>query len=133
MVTKSDIHFTQIDRRTRINSANLVNAIFDQFVHSFHPRKLILFGSQARGQVAEGSDIDLLVVLDSHHPLASLKRRDREGKLLDLFRYRSFGLDAFVLTEAEVQELQATNEGEWDLVLEILEEGKVLHDCATEA
>jgi len=43
-----------------------------------------------------------------------------------LFRYRSFGLDAIILTEAEVRKIQNENEGEWDLVLEVLEEEKIL-------
>ncbi len=48
--------------------------------------------------------------------------------MLDLFRYRSFGLDVIVLTRSEVQILIDTNEGEWDLVLEIVRQGKVLYE-----
>lgn len=48
--------------------------------------------------------------------------------MLKLFHYRSFGLDAMVLTESEIEKIQHENEGEWDLVLEILEEGKTLYD-----
>jgi len=57
-----------------------------------------------------------------------MRRNERAGKVLDLFRYRSFGLDVIVLTRTEVQDLLNTNEGEWDLVLEILDQGKSLYE-----
>lgn len=38
--------------------------ILDRIVARFHPRRVILFGSQARGTATERSDIDLLVVFD---------------------------------------------------------------------
>ncbi len=93
-----------------------------------HPRQVILFGSQAMAQPVKGSDIDLFICLDDHHPLAHMRRSERAGEVLNLFRFRSFGLDVLVLTQSEVRQLQETNEGEWDLVLEILEQGIVLYE-----
>jgi len=40
-----------------------VQAMVDYIAHDFHPVKVILFGSHARGDARPGSDIDLLVVL----------------------------------------------------------------------
>jgi uncharacterized protein len=42
-------------------------------VDQFHPKKVILFGSYAYGTPDEHSDIDLLVVYDTHQ--SALKRR----------------------------------------------------------
>ena len=42
-----------------------VQAIVDQIVHRFRPRKVILFGSYADGTLSEDSDVDLLVVMDT--------------------------------------------------------------------
>jgi len=39
-------------------------AIADTRVEKFHPVKLILFGSYARGRAQDDSDVDLLVVAD---------------------------------------------------------------------
>ena len=64
--------------------------------------------------------------------LAPLQHRNRAGKVLDLFRYRSFGLDTIVLTAAEIQQLQTTSEDEWNLVLEILATGKPLYERTKE-
>ena len=111
-------------------AAALIDAVASRIVHHLHPNRIFLFGSQQRGNATKDSDIDLLVILENRHQLASLSHRQRAGKVLDLFRYRSFGLDALVLTEAEIQQLQATNEEEWDLVLEILKTGKPLYERA---
>jgi predicted nucleotidyltransferase len=129
---QSQFDFTRIDRRTKKITTALIAAIRERIIEHVHPERIILFGSQARGKATRGSDIDLLIVIDDHHPLAPLIRRDRFGELLELFRYRSFGLDAIILTEAEVKKIRDENEGEWDLVLEVLEEGKILFDRSSE-
>jgi uncharacterized protein len=43
-------------------------ALLDPVVEFFHPRRIILFGSVARGQDGPDSDIDLLVILDDDAP-----------------------------------------------------------------
>ena len=105
-----------------------VEGVTERIVSSLRPRQVILFGSQAQASAESTSDIDLLICLDNHHPLAHSSHRDRASEILNLFRFRSFGLDVIVLTQSEMQELKDTNEGEWDLVLEILERGKVLYE-----
>ena len=47
---------TRIDRTT-------IQAIAQLIVERFNPEQVILFGSHARGEVGEHSDVDLLVVL----------------------------------------------------------------------
>lgn len=42
----------------------LIQRITARIVKRFHPEKVILFGSQARGNVTADSDLDLLVVMD---------------------------------------------------------------------
>jgi predicted nucleotidyltransferase len=120
--------FDRIDRRTKKVIPALIAAVTDRIISSMQPRQVILFGSQAQGQAHKASDIDLLICLDNHHPTAHLRRSERINEVLNLFRFRSFGLDVIVLTQSEVKNLLDTNEGEWDLVLEILERGKVLYE-----
>lgn len=43
-------------------------ALLDPVVAYFHPRRVILFGSQARGDAGTDSDFDLLVVVDDDTP-----------------------------------------------------------------
>src|SRR5919109_5481620 len=40
-----------------------LSEVVDRIVRKFHPEKIILFGSWARGTAREDSDLDLLVVL----------------------------------------------------------------------
>ena len=125
-------NFDAIDRRTKQVTPALIHAVTDRIVQHLQPDQVLLFGSQADGRATKESDIDLLVILDNQHRLASLQQRNRARTVLDLFRYRSFGLDAIVLTEAEIQQLQAANEDEWNLVLEILATGRRLYERAKE-
>ena len=128
--TNTQFDFDRIDRRTARVTPTLIAAIRDRIVERLQPEKIVLFGSRARGSASSASDIDLLLILNDKHPYAALKRWDRFGAVLKLFHYRSFGLDVMVLTEAEIKKLHDENEGEWDLVLEILEEGKTIYDRA---
>ena len=120
--------FDTIDRRTKQITPALINAVTDRIVRYLHPDQVYLFGSQANELANQDSDIDLLVILDNQHPLAPIQHRNRARRVLDLFRYRSFGMDVMILTEAEIEHLQSTNEDEWDLVLEILATGKPLYE-----
>jgi len=43
-------------------SDDILNKATDRLVAGFHPQRIILFGSQARGTADEHSDVDLLVV-----------------------------------------------------------------------
>ena len=40
----------------------ILSEITDRLVKGFHPDKIILFGSQARGTADERSDVDILVI-----------------------------------------------------------------------
>lgn len=50
-------------------------ALLDQVVAYFRPRRVVLFGSWARGEARPDSDIDLLVVLDDDAPDEKLAAR----------------------------------------------------------
>ena len=46
-----------------------IQALADKIVHEFHPEKIILFGSHARGDATTDSDVDLMVIIASdEHP-----------------------------------------------------------------
>ncbi len=49
--------------------------LLDQVVSVFHPRRVILFGSRARGDAREDSDFDLVVVVDDEAPDEMLSAR----------------------------------------------------------
>jgi predicted nucleotidyltransferase len=45
--------------------------LLNRAVDYFHPRRIVLFGSRARRQAGDDSDIDLLVILDDDAPRTS--------------------------------------------------------------
>lgn len=109
----------------------IIKTMCDRIINRYYPDKIFLFGSQAQGTQCSDSDVDLLIIIDDTNPLALLKRRDRYGQILRLFQYKRFGLDAIVLTNQEVQKVFAENEGEWDFVLDIINNGINLYERTT--
>jgi uncharacterized protein len=45
-------------------SDEVLNEVKQRLVDGFHPQKIILFGSQARGTADDRSDVDILVVCE---------------------------------------------------------------------
>jgi predicted nucleotidyltransferase len=80
-------------------SLELLKEVVDRLARGLHPEKIYLFGSQARAQAEEGSDIDLLVVV----PDSDLPRHRREALSYDLLWGLTTPVDVIVLTRAEFQ------------------------------
>jgi uncharacterized protein len=57
----------------RIDVQAQIDRMVKRIVRKFHPEKIILFGSQARGDAGPDSDVDLLIVM----PVAGSKRDKR--------------------------------------------------------
>jgi len=131
--TKTKIDFDSNERRPLQLSDFVIRKVCHRIVKKFHPLRIILFGSLSKGTATKNSDLDLLMIIDDKNNLAQLKRRDRYVEILRLFHHKGFGLDVIVLTNQEVKKLIAENEGEWDLILEIINEGKTLYERETEA
>ncbi|MGB0409921.1 MAG: nucleotidyltransferase domain-containing protein [Opitutales bacterium] len=48
----------------RVTTLQEIKAYADELVAKFTPQKVILFGSYARGEACEDSDVDLLVIMN---------------------------------------------------------------------
>jgi uncharacterized protein len=73
-----------------------INDIVDRLVQRFDPEKIILFGSYARGDACEDSDIDLLLVAETDLPL-----RDRFPAVRRLLADFPAAFDVFWKTPEE--------------------------------
>jgi uncharacterized protein len=70
-------------------SLNDIQQLVNDIAREFHPEKIILFGSHARGDAGPDSDVDLMVIIDSNeHPsrtAAEITHRVHPGRYaLDL-------------------------------------------------
>lgn len=91
-----------------------------QIVTKFHPQKIILFGSYARGNPRPESDVDLLVVMELTNRENRQMLAIRQSLEMDMF-----GLDIIVRSPQDLADRVAL--GDWFL-REILTEGKVLYE-----
>jgi len=58
-------------RKTRYPVRRAIEQMVQRIVRQFHPERVILFGSHARGEGGPDSDVDLLVVM----PVEGLKHK----------------------------------------------------------
>ena len=75
----------------------VLQSIVRKIAEAFHPLRIILFGSQARGEHRAHSDVDLFVEMKTADP--TLERR---LKVRRLFRPSLCGMDILVYTPEEV-------------------------------
>ena len=96
-----------------------IQSLTDQIVKNYHPQKIILFGSAARGDFGPDSDLDFLVIKKAV-PKSNIHRRWELRKLVD----ESLPVDFLVL---KPDELKIRLEKEDPFVEMIMKEGKVLY------
>lgn len=91
----------------------------ERIVQGFQPERIILFGSYARGNPTEDSDVDLLVIL----PFEGKGIR-KAAEILNQVNPR-IPVDLVVRTPEEVQQRLEWNDF---FLREIVEKGKVLYE-----
>jgi predicted nucleotidyltransferase len=96
-----------------------IESIVRQIVDKYHPEKIILFGSAARGDYEKANDLDFLIVKDDVPHLGI----DRMRELDDLID-REMAADMLVYRPAEFEERLALGD---PFIRLILEEGRVLY------
>ncbi len=101
---------------------NKINEIALRIAETVKPRKIILFGSYAKGRETEESDLDLLVVVENsdlpQYKRARTIRKHLRG-ITDIPR------DIVVYTEKEVNEWASVK---LSFISNILEYGKTLYE-----
>ena len=94
-----------------------------RIVEHFHPQRLILFGSRARGEAQEDSDFDLLIIAPSSEP-----RWRRTVPVYRLLAGLGVSKDIVWWTPEEIAEWRDVKS---HLIHRVLREGKVLYEKAT--
>ncbi len=114
-----EFDFTDHSRKALLEE-NLLR-VKEALVAKYQPEKIILFGSLAKGNVNETTDIDLLVVKDTQKAY-----NDRLRDIVNICDY-DVGIDFLVYNPDELKELAKTNAFVRN---EIIRKGEVIYDKA---
>ena len=75
-----------------------IRELVDRIVQAVHPRRIILFGSAARGQMGPHSDLDVLVVMPD-----GVHRRETACQIYRALRRLGVPKDVVVVTESDIK------------------------------
>jgi predicted nucleotidyltransferase len=100
--------------------SRLLDEICRRLVEHLNPRRIVLFGSRARGDSRPDSDVDLFIEMETDRPPP-----ERAVEVSALFGLRPWSLDVVVYTPAEVARLRGVR---GTLLDAIEKEGAVLYE-----
>jgi predicted nucleotidyltransferase len=98
----------------------LVQEIARKIVEEVHPRRIIAFGSYARGEHKPESDLDLIVEMETDKPFY-----ERGLAIAALFRDRRWAMDLLVYTPEEFAKQRRVL---GSLLSTVEQEGKVIYE-----
>jgi uncharacterized protein len=99
---------------------DILRGITSRIADAFHPRRIVLFGSRARGEARPGSDYDIFVEMET-----DLRPVERAARIDELFGWRDWSMDLVVYTPDEAKRC-VRNAG--FIMDEIEKEGVVLYE-----
>jgi predicted nucleotidyltransferase len=102
-----------------MTQAALLEHVTKTIVERFRPRRIMIFGSPARGEAGPDSDLDLFIEMDTPR-----RPPERAIEVSEAFGLRPWPMDIVVYTPEEVRRLRHVN----GTLLSVIEkEGKVLY------
>jgi len=96
-----------------------IKRVAERMAIAVNAEQVILFGSYARGDATEKSDVDLLIIAESDLP-----RFKRSRELYKLLKPHPFAMDIIVYTPQEIENGKKTDVS---FVSTVLKEGKTLY------
>lgn len=103
-----------------MTQAALLDHVTQTIVERFHPKRIVVFGSHARGDAGPDSDLDLFIEMET-----TRRPPDRAIEVSEVFGLRSWPMDIVVYTPEEVCRLRQVN----GTLLSVIEkEGKLLYE-----
>jgi uncharacterized protein len=98
----------------------VIDELVRRIVEAVHPRRIILFGSAARGEMGVNSDLDVLVVM----PEGTHRRWTAQEIYRSIWGF-GFAKDIVVVTESDIQEYGSNP---YMMIKTIMEEGRELYN-----
>jgi uncharacterized protein len=96
-----------------------LQGLIGRIVDRFDPRRIFVFGSYARGDWRAGSDLDLMVEMETN-----LSPQARRAAVRETLWPPPCGIDLLVYTPAEVEERRGSLAS---IIPSILEEGRIVY------
>ncbi|PKL60364.1 MAG: DNA polymerase subunit beta [Methanomicrobiales archaeon HGW-Methanomicrobiales-4] len=98
-----------------------IRKVVDRLILAANPRKIILFGSYARGEETTDSDVDLMVIEDAvnHQGMEMVRLRKAAGRIAP-----GVGIDILEYPTEKTKEPVPGTVLYWALT-----EGKVMYEC----
>lgn len=107
--------------RQSLDTNESIESLIGRLKASYKPEMIVMFGSRARGDFDQESDLDLLIVKKTRK--SPLRRRVDVRKILST----EMALDVMVYTPGEFEALQKSGSA---FMRTLLKEGKVLYQRA---
>jgi len=99
---------------------DIVDRIIETISTAFRPRRIVVFGSQARGDASDDSDLDLLVEMET-----DVSRREQACRIRRAFDPYPCPMDIVVYTPAEVKRWA---QAPASLVATAFREGRIVYE-----
>jgi len=106
--------------RIRQVDKHLLEEVVKRIVDSVHPEKIILFGSYAYGKPHEGSDLDILVVMET-----ALPRYKRSVPIYRALAGLLIPKDVLVYTPEEIEAWSGVPQA---FITTVMEKGRVIYE-----
>lgn len=100
---------------------NLAQDVIDEIARVFSPKLIIVFGSVARHEAGDRSDLDLLVVMDT-----DLRGPKRSAAIHKQFMKCPLPMDIYVLTP---EEYESNKDNKYSFASEIVRTGVVAYEA----
>lgn len=97
-----------------------IKHIVDTIAQNVQPEKIILFGSHARDDASENSDIDLLIVKES-----ALPRYKRSRSVRKYIRGAKIPIDLIDYTPDEIEKYKNIKSA---FITQVMNQGQILYD-----
>ena len=98
----------------------IIKKVLEKIIQDYQPTKIILFGSYAYGHPSSTSDIDLLIIKDSHQ-----RRIDRFCEVRRIIRdIKGISIQPLVFTKKELRERLKIGD---EFIKEIWRRGQILY------
>ncbi len=103
-----------------VQPSSLLTHVTQTIINRFHPKRIMVFGSHARGEAGPESDLDLFIEMETPR-----RPPDRAIEVSEAFGLRAWPMDIVVYTPEEVRRLRHVK----GTLLSVIEkEGKVLYE-----